>query len=61
MIAEMEIKRFMNRINPPIGTMLFLDPTDQGKTRVVEASAEVDWPEFRQLSEISTFFKVLVA
>jgi hypothetical protein len=31
----------MNPINRPIGTMLFLGPTDYGKTRVVEASAEV--------------------
>lgn len=31
----------MNPINRPIGTMLFLGPTDYGKTRVVEASVEV--------------------
>jgi hypothetical protein len=30
-----------NPINRPIGTMLFLDPTDYGKTRVVETAAEV--------------------
>jgi len=26
---------------PPIGTMLFLGPTGSGKTRVIEAAAEV--------------------
>jgi ATP-dependent Clp protease ATP-binding subunit ClpB len=31
----------MNSINRPIGTMLFLGPTGSGKTRVVEAAAEV--------------------
>jgi ATP-dependent Clp protease ATP-binding subunit ClpB len=31
----------MNPINRPIGTMLFLGPTGSGKTRVVEATAEV--------------------
>ncbi len=31
----------MNPINRPIGTMLFLGPTGTGKTRVVEAAAEV--------------------
>ena len=31
----------MNPINRPIGTMLFLGPTDYGKTRVAEAAAEV--------------------
>src|SRR5215475_4526781 len=31
----------MNPINRPIGTMLFLGPTGSGKTRVVEAAAEV--------------------
>src|SRR2546430_1012921 len=31
----------MNPPNRPVGTMLFLDPTGSGKTRVVEAAAEV--------------------
>jgi ATP-dependent Clp protease ATP-binding subunit ClpB len=31
----------MNSTNRPIGTMLFLGPTGSGKTRVVEAAAEV--------------------
>ena len=31
----------MNAANRPIGTMLFLGPTGSGKTRVVEAAAEV--------------------
>lgn len=31
----------MNPANRPIGTMLFLGPTGSGKTRVVEAAAEV--------------------
>lgn len=31
----------MNPVNRPIGTMLFLGPTGSGKTRVVEAAAEV--------------------
>jgi hypothetical protein len=31
----------MNPINRPIGTMLLLGTTDYGKTRVVEAAAEV--------------------
>ncbi len=31
----------MNPINRPIGTMLFLGPTGSGKTRVVEAAAEI--------------------
>jgi len=32
---------FMDPSNRPIGTMLFLGPTGSGKTRVVEAAAEV--------------------
>ena len=31
----------MNPLNRPIGTLLFLGPTGSGKTRVVEAAAEV--------------------
>src|SRR5262245_28378606 len=31
----------MNPVNRPIGTMLFLGPTGSGKTRVIEAAAEV--------------------
>ena len=31
----------MNPPNRPIGTMLFLGPTGSGKTRVIEAAAEV--------------------
>jgi len=31
----------MNPVNRPIGTMLFLVPTGSGKTRVIEAAAEV--------------------
>jgi ATP-dependent Clp protease ATP-binding subunit ClpB len=31
----------MNPINRPIGTMIFLGPTGSGKTRVIEAAAEV--------------------
>src|SRR5260221_9227543 len=31
----------MNPPNQPVGTMLFLGPTGSGKTRVVEAAAEV--------------------
>jgi ATP-dependent Clp protease ATP-binding subunit ClpB len=31
----------MNPMNRPVGTMLFLGPTGSGKTRVVEAAAEV--------------------
>jgi ATP-dependent Clp protease ATP-binding subunit ClpA len=31
----------LNPINRPIGTMLFLGPTGSGKTRVIEAAAEV--------------------
>src|SRR5207253_1757263 len=31
----------MNQPNRPIGTMLFLGPTGSGKTRVIEAAAEV--------------------
>ena len=31
----------MNPLNRPVGTMLFLGPTGSGKTRVVEAAAEV--------------------
>ena len=54
----------MNSANRPIGTMLFLGPTGSGKTRVVEAAAEVlfgnpnalikiDCAEFQHSHEIS--------
>jgi len=54
----------MNPLNRPIGTMLFLGPTGTGKTRVVEAAAEVlfgnpnaiikiDCAEFQHSHEIS--------
>jgi ATP-dependent Clp protease ATP-binding subunit ClpA len=54
----------MNSTNRPIGTMLFLGPTGSGKTRVVEAAAEVlfgdpnalikvDCAEFQHSHEIS--------
>jgi ATP-dependent Clp protease ATP-binding subunit ClpB len=31
----------MNQSNKPLGTLLFLGPTGSGKTRVVEAAAEI--------------------
>jgi len=54
----------MNPTNRPVGTMLFLGPTGTGKTRVVEAAAEVlfgkpnaiikiDCAEFQHSHEIS--------
>src|SRR5258708_27639988 len=54
----------MNPVGRPIGTMLFLGPTGSGKTRVVEAAAEVlfgdpnavikiDCAEFQHSHEIS--------
>jgi ATP-dependent Clp protease ATP-binding subunit ClpB len=54
----------MNSTNRPVGTMLFLGPTGSGKTRVVEAAAEVlfgnpnaiikvDCAEFQHSHEIS--------
>src|SRR5215510_12331384 len=54
----------MNPSNRPIGTMLFLGPTGSGKTRVVEAAAQVlfgdanaivkiDCAEFQQSHEIA--------
>jgi len=54
----------MNPPNRPIGTMLFLGPTGSGKTRVIEAAAEVlygdpnamvkiDCAEFQHSHEIS--------
>jgi len=54
----------MNPVNRPVGTMLFLGPTGSGKTRVIEATAEVlygdpnavtkiDCAEFQHGHEIS--------
>jgi ATP-dependent Clp protease ATP-binding subunit ClpB len=54
----------LNQTNRPIGTLLFLGPTGSGKTRVVEAAAEVlfgdanalikiDCAEFQHSHEIS--------
>ena len=54
----------MNSPNRPVGTLLFLGPTGSGKTRVVEASAEIlfgdpnaivkiDCAEFQHSHEIS--------
>jgi len=54
----------MNPVGRPVGTMLFLGPTGSGKTRVVEAAAEVlfgdpnavikiDCAEFQHSHEIS--------
>ena len=44
----------MNPLNRPVGTMLFLGPTGSGKTRVVEAAAEV---LFGDLGAITTAAK----
>src|SRR5258708_14293587 len=55
----------MNPPNRPIGTMLFLGPTGSGKTRVIEAAAEVlygdsnaivkiECAEFQHSHEIAT-------
>src|SRR4029453_9355568 len=54
----------LNQTNRPVGTLLFLGPTGSGKTRVVEAAAEVlfgdanavikiDCAEFQHSHEIS--------
>src|SRR5467141_3809353 len=54
----------MNPVGRPVGTMLFLGPTGSGKTRVVEAAAEVlfgdpnavikiDCAEFQHSHEVS--------
>ena len=42
----------MNAPNRPIGTMLFLGPTGSGKTRVVEAAAEVLFDEAHAVVKI---------
>src|SRR5690349_16889815 len=42
----------MNPINRPIGTMLFLGPTGSGKTRVIEAAAEVLFGDPRAVVKI---------
>jgi hypothetical protein len=53
----------MNPINRPIGTMSFLGPTNYGKTRVVEAAAEVvidrsfvNCPRLRHSSALALFY-----
>ena len=43
----------MNPPNQPVGTMLFLGPTGSGKTRVVEAAAEVSSATLMQLSGLT--------
>ena len=53
----------LNQKDRPVGTLLFLGPTGSGKTRVVEAAAEVcwrsqavikiDWAEFQHSHEIA--------
>ena len=42
----------MNHPNRPIGTMLFLGPTGSGKTRVIEAAAEVLFNDPRSIVKI---------
>src|SRR5215467_2697020 len=42
----------MNPLNRPVGTMLFLGPTGSGKTRVVEAAAEVLFAEANAVVKI---------
>src|SRR4029077_16105325 len=42
----------MNPVNRPVGTMLFLGPTGSGKTRVVEAAAEVLYGDANQVIKI---------
>jgi ATP-dependent Clp protease ATP-binding subunit ClpA len=59
----------MNPPNRPIGTMLFLGPTGSGKTRVIEAAAEVlygdpnavvkiDCAEFQHSHEIAKLIRL---
>src|SRR5215510_5378948 len=42
----------MNPTNRPVGTMLFLGPTGSGKTRVIEAAAEVLFGEAHSMVKI---------
>ena len=42
----------MNPLNRPVGTMLFLGPTGSGKTRVVEAAAEVLFGDLGAITKI---------
>ncbi len=42
----------MNPSNRPVGTMLFLGPTGSGKTRVVEAAAEILFGDAKTIVKI---------
>src|SRR5712671_1331132 len=42
----------LNQTNRPVGTLLFLGPTGSGKTRVVEAAAEVLFGDSRAIIKI---------
>src|SRR5215831_3222267 len=42
----------LNQANRPLGTLLFLGPTGSGKTRVVEAAAEVLFGDPRAIIKI---------